>query len=118
MFEESRAPKYEKAPSLAESLVFGAGVSAGIYAAALGSPWPVTPSLIWSAGQFARIGPVRELVRPFDHLGRGGAAGVAGLEYVNRQADTGGAAIEAAYNKQPTMLTVSGGPGSQVSFAR
>jgi uncharacterized membrane protein len=38
------------------------------------------------------------------------------LEYVNRQADAGGSAIEAAYNKQPTMLTVSGGPGSQIPF--
>ena len=34
---------------------------------------------------------------------------------VNRQADAGGA-IEAAYSKQPTMLTVSGGPGSQIPF--
>ena len=45
-----------------------------------------------------------------------GAGLIAGLEYVNRQADAGGAAIEAAYSKQPTMLTVSGGPGSQIPF--
>lgn len=115
-FQESRAPKYEKAPSLAKSLVFGAGVSAGIYVAALGES-------LASEALAHVVGRISPNLAPFANwgghlltLGAVGAAGVAGLEYVNRKADAGGAAIEAAYNKQPTMLTVSGGPGSQIPF--
>ena len=59
---------------------------------------------------------LRQLARAFREPGMVGAGLIAGLEYVNRQADAGGAAIEAAYSKQPTMLTVSGGPGSQIPF--
>lgn len=116
LFEESRAPKYEKAPSLAKSLVFGAGVSAGIYVAAFGESL-ASDAIAHLVGRSSpALAPFANWVGHLITLGVVGAAGVAGLEYVNRQADTGGAAIEAAYNKQPTMLTVSGGPGSQVSF--
>lgn len=115
-YEQRQSAKYEKAPSLARSLVFGIGVSAGLQGAAFveslaadgiahvikrGAP-SMAPFANW-AGHSVSLGVV-------------GAGLVAGLEYVNRQADAGGAAIEAAYHKQPTMLTVSGGPGSQIPF--
>jgi len=116
LFEESRAPKYEKAPSLAKSLVFGAGVSAGIYAAALGESLASDALAHLVSRTSPSLAPFANWAGHFITLGVVAAAGVTGLEYVNRQADTGGAAIEAAYNKQPTMLTVSGGPGSQISF--
>jgi uncharacterized membrane protein len=115
-YEQSRAAKYEKVPSLPRSLVFGAGVSTGIYVAALGES-------LASEALARGIGRAAPSLQPFANwaghavaLGAVGAAAVAGLEYVNRKADAGGAAIEAAYNKQPSMLTVSGGPGSQIPF--
>lgn len=115
-YEQERAAKYDRMPSLPRSLMFGAGVSAGIYAAALGES---VASDVIAAG----VGRAAPTLQPFANwaghalaLGAVGAGAVAGLEYVNRKADAGGAAIEAAYNKQPTMLTVSGGPGSQIPF--
>ncbi len=115
-YEERQAAKYEKVPPLSRSLLFGAGVSAGLQGAAF------VESLA-SEGIAHGIRRVAPSLAPFANLighaaTLGAVTGVAvvGLEYVNRQADAGGAAIEAAYNKQPTMLTVSGGPGSQVPF--
>lgn len=115
-FQESRAPKYEKAPSLAKSLLFGAGVSAGIYAAAFGESLASDAIAAGVSRVSPNLAPFANWAGHLVTLGAVGAAAMAGLEYVNRQADAGGAAIEAAYNKQPTMLTVSGGPGSQVPF--
>jgi len=115
-FEQRQVAKYEKVPPLTRSLVFGAGVSAGLQGAAFAE------SLV-SEGIAAGLRRAAPSLAPFANwmghtvtLGAVGVAAVAGLEYVNRQADAGGAAIEAAYNKQPTMLTVSGGPGSQIPF--
>ena len=114
-YEQRQVAKYEKVPPLTRSLVFGAGVSAGLQGAAF------VESLA-SEGIAHLIRRVAPSMSPFANwightvtLGAVGVAGVAGLEYVNRQADAGGAAVEAAYNK-PTMLTVSGGPGSQIPF--
>ena len=115
-YEQRQVAKYEKVPPLTRSLVFGAGVSAGLQGAAF------VESLA-SEGIAHVIRRVAPSMSPFANwightvtLGAVGVAAVAGLEYVNRQADAGGAAVEAAYNKQPTMLTVSGGPGSQIPF--
>ena len=115
-FEQRQVAKYEKVPAMTRSLVFGAGVSAGLQGAAFAES-------LASEGIAAGLRKAAPSMAPFANwmghtvtLGAVGVAAVAGLEYVNRQADAGGAAIEAAYNKQPTMLTVSGGPGSQIPF--
>lgn len=115
-YEAQRVGKYEKSPSLPRSLAYGIGVSAGLQGAAF------IESLA-AEGIAHLIGKASPSLKPFGNfaghavtLGAVGAAAMVGLEYVNRQADAGGAAIEAAYNKQPTMLTVSGGPGSQIPF--
>ena len=115
-YEERQIAKYERVPPLTRSLVFGAGVSAGLQGAAF-------VESMASEGIAHLIRRVAPSMAPFANwlghsvtLGAVGVAAVAGLEYVNRQADAGGAAVEAAYNKQPTMLTVSGGPGSQIPF--
>jgi uncharacterized membrane protein len=115
-FQESRAPKYEKAPSLGKSLLFGAGVSAGIYVAAIGESVASDALAHLVSKATPNLAPFANWAGHLITLGAVATAGVVALEYVGRQADTGGAAIEAAYNKQPTMLTVSGGPGSQVPF--
>jgi len=115
-YEQRQAAKYEKAPSLSRSLLFGVGVSAGLQGAAFAES-------LASEGIAHVIRRVAPPFAPFAHLlghsmtlGAVAAAAVGGLEYAHRRADAGGAAIEAAYNKQPTMLTVSGGPGSQIPF--
>ncbi len=115
-YEERQVAKYEKVPSLARSLVFGVGVSAGLQGAAFAESL-VAEGIAHGIKRGApSLAPFANWIGHSVTLGAVGAAVVAGLEYVNRQADAGGAAIEAAYNKQPTMLTVSGGPGSQVPF--
>jgi uncharacterized membrane protein len=49
-------------------------------------------------------------------LGALAAAMLAGIEYVNRRAEFGGAGIEAAYSAPPEVRTVSGGPASGVEW--
>lgn len=115
-YEQRQLAKYEKAPSLTRSLVFGVGVSAGLQGAAFLESLAADGIAAVIKHRSPSLAPFANWVGHSMSLGVVGVGLLAGLEYVNRQADTGGAAIEAAYNKQPTMLTVSGGPGSQIPF--
>jgi uncharacterized membrane protein len=49
-------------------------------------------------------------------LGAYGAGVVAGIEYIDRKAEFGGAAVDAAYTAPPDVDTVSGGPASSVEW--
>lgn len=115
-YEQRQIAKYEKVPPMSRSLVFGLGVSAGLQGAAFVESL-VSEGIAHGVHKAApAMAPFAGLIGHAATLGAVGVAAAAGLEYVHRQADAGGAAIEAAYNKQPTMLTVSGGPGSQIPF--
>src|SRR5690606_21644872 len=89
-YEQRQVAKYEKVPPLTRSLVFGAGVSAGLQGAAF------VESLA-SEGIAHVIRRVAPSMSPFANwightvtLGAVEVADVAGLVYDNRQADAGG----------------------------
>ena len=60
--------------------------------------------------------PISTPIGHFVALGVLGAGLVTGYEYLIRQVEQGGAAVEPAYEVPPTSASVSGGPGSAVSF--
>jgi uncharacterized membrane protein len=103
-------------PPLARSLLIGVAVSAGLQ------------GLAYLEGAFARgvsrgvrrvapeAGPLAPLIGHGVMLGTTVAAVLAGIEYVERGAETGGAAIDAAYTRPPDFLTVSGGPASVIDW--
>src|SRR5215468_1651838 len=110
------APEQVPLPPVARSLWLGAAVSAGLHVIGL------------AEGAFSRsiAAAVRRAVP-----GAGPAAGVAGhaaglgvtmaglgaaVDYLNRRAETGGSAIDAAYTRPPDTDTVSGGPASAVTW--
>jgi uncharacterized membrane protein len=103
-------------PPVGKSLLLGAAVSAGLHGMSM------------AEGAFARglsagirraapgAAPVAGVVGHTAAL----AMTVAGLgvavEYVNRRAETGGSAIDAAYTSPPDAPTVSGGPASAITW--
>ena len=103
-------------PPLARSLVIGVAVSAGLQ------------GLAYLEGAFARgvsrgvrtvapeAGPLAPLIGHVVMLGSTVAAVLAGIEYVERGAETGGSAIDAAYTRPPDCRTVSGGPASVIDW--
>ena len=111
------APGRAPLPPVAKSLLIGAAVNAGLHGMAL------------AEGGFARglaagirriapgAGPVAGLAGHTAGLG----VTVAGLgfavEFINRRAETGGSAIDAAYTRPPDTATVSGGPASAVPWS-
>ncbi len=104
-------------PPLARSLALGTAVSAGLQ------------GLAFAESSFARVlgagvrriapdsGPLASLIGHAVAFGASAAGVMAGIEYVNRRAEAGGAAIDAAYTTPPTTSTVSGGPASGVEWS-
>ncbi len=104
-------------PPLTRSLLLGTAVSAGLQ------------GMAFLEGAFARgvgagirrvapgSGPLASLVGHGVALGATAAGIMAGIEYVDRQAESGGAAVDAAYTRPPDRTTVSGGPASVVEWS-
>jgi uncharacterized membrane protein len=116
VYEQTRAEKYETTPPVPRSVAFGVGVSAALHGAAFAESMFSDAIARGIRRSSTSLAPFAPWLGHAASMALVGGATIAGLEYVNRQADAGGAAIEAAYNKQPTMMTVSGGPGSQIPF--
>ncbi|MGE5135143.1 MAG: alpha/beta-hydrolase family protein [Gemmatimonadota bacterium] len=103
-------------PSVTRSLLLGAAVSTGLHgmavaegrfardlAAGLRRMTPGAAAVAGPAAHAAALGVV--------------AAGLgAAMEYLNRRAETGGSAIDAAYTTPPDTITVSGGPASAITW--
>jgi uncharacterized membrane protein len=110
------APQRPPLPPVGKSLLLGAAVSAGLRGMSM-AEGALARGL--SAG-IRRVAPGAAPVAGL--VGHSAALGatVAGLglavEYVNRRAETGGSAIDAAYTSPPGALTVSGGPASAISW--
>ncbi|HEY5986540.1 MAG TPA: alpha/beta-hydrolase family protein [Streptosporangiaceae bacterium] len=110
------ARKRHLLPPLARSLLLGGSVSASLHGMAL------------AEGAFARglaagirrSAPVASPVAgPMAHAAALGVTVVwlgGAVEYINRRAETGGSAIEAAYSRPPGAMAVSGGPASAVAW--
>jgi uncharacterized membrane protein len=103
-------------PSFATSLALGLGVSLGLQLVA--SAEGLAAGAV--AAGVRRVAPGADAVAgAIGHtvvLGAIGAGVVAGLEYVNRSAEAGGAAVDALYTTAPESPAVSGGPNSQIPW--
>jgi uncharacterized membrane protein len=110
-------PQQLPLPLVAKSLLLGAVVGAGLHGIAFAESG-------FSHGIAAGIRRMAPGAAPLaGTLGHTAALGVtlAGLgsavEYLNRRAETGGSAIDAAYTTPPDTQTVSGGPASAVAWS-
>ena len=111
------APNPPQLPPLARSLVLGTAVSAGLQ------------GLAFAESSFARLlgagvrrvapgsGPLAGFIGHATAFAASSAGLLAGIEYVNRRAEAGGAAIDAAYTTPPKVHTVSGGPTSGIEWS-
>jgi len=110
------APAQMPLPPVTRSLLIGAAVSAGLHGMAVAEG-------LFARGLAAGIrravpgaGPVAGVVGHAAALGVTVAALGAGMEYLDRRAEAGGSAIDAAYTTPPDVGTVSGGPASAVAW--
>src|SRR5215475_5933553 len=110
------APAPMPLPPVTRSLLIGAAVSAGLHGMAVAEG-------LFARGLAAGIrravpgaGPVAGVVGHAAALGVTVAALGAGMEYLDRRAEAGGSAIDAAYTTAPDVETVSGGPASAVAW--
>jgi len=110
------APAPLPLPPVTRSLLIGAAVSAGLHGMAIAEG-------LFARGLAAGIrraapgaGPVAGVVGHAAALGVTVAGLGAGMEYLDRRAEAGGSAIDAAYTTPPDVETVSGGPASLVAW--
>jgi len=104
-------------PPMSRSLLLGAAVSAGLHGMAVAEG-------LFARGLAAGIrraapgaAPVAGVVGHATALGVTVAGLGAAVEYLNRRAEAGGSAIDAAYTSPPDTGTVSGGPASVVAWS-
>ena len=109
-------PVVDSLPPVAKSLALGAAVSAGLQGVAF------LDSLL-SRGVASGVrrvapgsGPMAGAVGHVVSLGVLSGVVMGGLEYAYRSAESGGAAVDAAYTAPPEAQTVSGGPASGVGW--
>jgi uncharacterized membrane protein len=114
--DEEAAPEQVPLPPVAKSLLLGAAVSTGLHVIGLAEG-------ALSRGIEAAVrravpgaGPVAGLAGHAAALGVTVAGLGAAVDYLNRRAETGGSAIDAAYTRPPDTDTVSGGPASAVTW--
>jgi uncharacterized membrane protein len=103
-------------PPLARSLLLGATVSAGLRALALAEGAAARGLTVAVRRAMPGAGPVATMTGHAVALGGTVAGLVLAMEYVDRRADTGGSAIDAAYTSPPDVPTVSGGPDSGIAW--
>lgn len=106
----------ENAPPLVNSLGQGLLVMAGVSGVGFAE---TRLARVVALGVRRTVPGLSLLAEPIGHafgLGIIGAGLTFGMEYVNRQAEQGGAAIEAAYQDPATGERVSGGPNSVVDW--
>ncbi len=110
-----RRHQQQTAP-LVESIGQGAGVMVGVSALTFAE----TRAARGIARVIRRGLPGMAIVaEPIGHavvLAALAGASMAGIEYANRRAEHGGAAVEAAYSEAPQLTRVSGGPESVVDW--
>ncbi|MFI5081548.1 MAG: alpha/beta-hydrolase family protein, partial [Streptosporangiales bacterium] len=103
-------------PPVTRSLLLGAAVSTGLHGMAMAES-------LFARGLAAGIrraapgaAPVAGVVGHATALGVTVAGLGSAMEYLNRRAEAGGSAIDAAYTSAPDVETVSGGPASVVAW--
>lgn len=113
---EAGPPALAPVPPVVRSLLIGGAVSGGLHALSVGESLAAR-ALAAAVRRIAPgAGPLAEMT---GHAVAFGALltglGVA-MEYVDRRAETGGAAIDAAYTSPPDLDSVSGGPSSRITW--
>jgi uncharacterized membrane protein len=110
-------PEPPPLPPVPRSLLLGVAVSVGLHGVALAEG-------LFSRGLAAGIrrvapgaGPIAGLVGHTAALGMTVAGLAVAVEYLDRRAEAGGSAIDAAYATPPDTETVSGGPASAVAWS-
>jgi uncharacterized membrane protein len=110
------APEPLPLPPVTRSLLIGAAVSAGLHGMAIAEG-------LFARGLAAGIrraapgaAPIAGVVGHATALGVTVAGLGAGMEYLDRRAEAGGSAIDAAYTSAPDAETVSGCPASAVAW--
>jgi len=111
------APEPPPLPPVAKSLLLGAAVSAGLHVVALAEGMSARGVAAGIRRAVPGARPVAGLVGHTAALGVTVAGLGAAVEYLNRRAETGGSAIDAAYTTPPDTDSVSGGPASAVAWA-
>lgn len=103
-------------PPVTRSLLLGIAVSVGLHGVALAEGMSARGLAAGIRRMAPGAGPVAGLV------GHAAAFGVTvgglafAVEYINRRAEAGGSAIDAAYTTPPDAVTVSGGPASAIAW--
>jgi uncharacterized membrane protein len=103
-------------PPVARSIAIGTAVSAGLQGLAFVEGLFVRGSTAAVRRLSPGAGALAPVVGHVVAVGALAAGVVAGIEYVNRRAESGGSAIDAAYTAAPRSTTVSGGPVSGVEW--
>jgi uncharacterized membrane protein len=114
--DRAAAEQVPPMPELARALGLGLVVSAGLQTVAF-----VEREFAHLVAEGVRrvapgAGPLATAVGHATALGALAAGMVSGIEYIDRKAEFGGAAIDAAYSAPPDLDTVSGGPASGVEW--
>jgi uncharacterized membrane protein len=103
-------------PPVARSLLLGAAVSGGLHGMALLEGASARGLAAGIRRAVPGAGPVAGMAGHAAALGATVAGLAAAVEYIERRAEAGGSAIDAAYTTPPDAATVSGGPASAVAW--
>jgi uncharacterized membrane protein len=110
------APEQPPLPPVARSLLIGAAVSLGLHGVALAEGVSARGLAAGIRRVVPGATPVAGFVGHAAALGATVAGLAAGMDYLDRRAEAGGSAIDAAYTTPPDTGTVSGGPASAVAW--
>jgi uncharacterized membrane protein len=103
-------------PPVTRSLLLGAAVSAGLHGVALAEGVFARATAAGIRRAVPGAAPVAGLAGHAAALGVTMAGLQSAVEYLDRRAEAGGSAIDAAYTTPPDTGTVSGGPASAVAW--
>ena len=119
--EEAAADRAENAqiqwpPPIGKSILLGTGISAALFTLA-GIETMAARLVAEGTRRFVpTLAPLAPTIGHTITLGAFAAGVGVGMEYLYRSQEQGGAAIEAAYEKEPTSPMVSGGPESVIDW--
>ena len=110
------APQQLPLPPVTRSLLMGGAVSVGLHGVALAEGMLARGLAAGIRRAAPGTAPVAGAAGHAAALGMTLAGLAAAMEYLDRRAEAGGSAIDAAYTTPPDTATVSGGPASAVAW--
>jgi uncharacterized membrane protein len=110
------APPQLPLPPVTRSLLLGAAVSVGLHGVALAEGLSARGLAAGIRRAAPGAAPAAGAMGHAAALGMTVAGLAAAMEYLDRRAEAGGSAIDAAYTTPPDVMTVSGGPASAIAW--